>query len=177
MRPRFAPPVLNLRELVTAADLRRLSGDNPGWQFERSAEGKLRLSPTNSRNGLRNVELIAQLVAWNRRVHFGKVFDSSSGFTMPDGAVLSPDGSCIRAERWNGLTAAQQDSYAPLCPDVCIEIASSSDRWPAVCTKIDDYASYGATYALALDPATRQRYERGAPPGGLTLDLDAIFDA
>ncbi len=164
---------------LTVSDeyLVRVSRENPGWQFERSGEGDLIVSPTTSRNGPRNVELSFQLATWNSRMNFGEVFDSSSGFTMPDGAVLSPDGSCIASHRWDALTPEQQDTFAPLCPDVCIEIASKTDSWSKLRRKIDAYAEYGAQYALAVNPLTRQKYERGTLPEGLTLDIEAIFDA
>jgi len=157
--------------------LLRLSRENPGWQFERSSEGSLFVSPTTSLNGPRNVALSVQLSTWSARTNFGKVFDSSSGFTMPDGAVLSPDGSCIRQDRWDGLTPEQQDSYAPVCPDICIEIASKTDSWEKVRDKIDRYVAYGARYALAINPLTREIYERGSAVNGLELDTGAIIDA
>ena len=62
-------------------------------------------------------------------------------------------------------------------PDVAIEVASASDRWLDVVVKIDAYVANGAGYAVAVDPTTRERYERGTPPAGLTLDFDAIIDA
>lgn len=157
--------------------LLRLSRQNPGWQFERSSKGDLIVSPTTSLNGPRNVALSVQLSTWNARTNFGKVFDSSAGFTMPDGAVLSPDGACIRRDRWDALTPEQRDSYAPLCPDVCVEIASKTDSWAKVREKIGRYIEHGAQYALAINPITRQIHELGAPPEGLTLDTDAIIDA
>ncbi len=157
--------------------LRRLSTGNPGWQFERSPEGSLVVSPTTSLNGPRNIALALQLSAWNARTNFGKVFDSSSGFTMPDGAILSPDGSCIQKGRWDGLTPQQKDSFAPLCPDVCIEIASKPDSWKEVRQKIDRYVGYGALYAMAINPLTRDIYERGTAPAELELNTDAIIDA
>ena len=162
---------------VDADYLLRVSGENPGWQFERTPDGSLVVSPTTSLNGPRNIELALQLAAWNTRTNFGKVFDSSSGFTMPDEAILSPDGSCVRRDRWDGLALEQQDSYAPLCPDVCVEIASKTDSWKQVRQKIDRYVGYGAVYAMAINPLTRETYERGSAPTGLELDTDAIIDA
>ena len=47
---------------------------------------------------------------------------------MPDGAILSPDLSWIRRDRWEALTTNQRASYAPIVPDVCIELVSPSDR-------------------------------------------------
>ncbi len=157
--------------------LEALARDNPGWQIEVASDGELLLSPTSSENGPRNTELLVQLQAWNRRTGYGKVFDSSSGFTMPDGAVLSPDASCIPGDVWARLTGEERSGFAPVCPSVCIEIASRSDRWADVTAKIDRYAAYGASYALAIDPQTGAQYTTGQPPQGLFIDVRAVIDA
>jgi Uma2 family endonuclease len=49
-------------------------------------------------------------------------------------------------------------------PDVVIEVASKTDSWFAIKSKIDKYADDGAGYALAVDPQTRETYERGQCP-------------
>jgi Uma2 family endonuclease len=53
-----------------------------------------------------------------------KVFDSSSGFRLPDGSVLSPDASLLRQEHWEALTPEERCGFAPLCPDLAVELAS-----------------------------------------------------
>ena len=59
-----------------------------------------------------------------------KVFDSSTGFLLPDGSVRSPDASLVRLERWQALTAEQRRGFAPLCPDLVVELASPSGASP-----------------------------------------------
>jgi Uma2 family endonuclease len=57
----------------------------------------------------------------------GKGFDSSAGFTLPNGATRfsygdasrTPDASWIKTERWNALTEEEKASFAPICPDAC----------------------------------------------------------
>ncbi len=58
------------------------------------------------------------------------MFDSSSGFRLPDGSVFSPDASLVRLERWHSLSAEQRRGFAPLCPDLVVELASPSDEGP-----------------------------------------------
>jgi Uma2 family endonuclease len=53
------------------------------------------------------------------------VFDSSGGFRLDDGSVLSPAASVLRLERWQALTQEQRRGHSPLCPDLVIELASS----------------------------------------------------
>ena len=42
-----------------------------------------------------------------------KLFDSSTGFRLPDGSVLSPDASVVRLERWQALTPEQRRLFLP----------------------------------------------------------------
>ena len=102
---------VRLPALPSRPQLEALARDNPGWQIEVASDGELLLSPTSSENGPRNTELLVQLEAWNRRTGYGKVFDSSSGFTMPDGAVLSPNASCISGDVWARLTGEERSGF------------------------------------------------------------------
>jgi len=43
--------------------------------------------------------------------------------------------------------------------------------------KIDRSIERGNTYAVAIDPRTREVAERGEAPADLTLDIDPIIDA
>ena len=61
-------------------------------------------------------------------------------------------------------------------PDVAIEVRSDSDRFETAVKKLDVYIERGTSYAVAIDPDTREVVERGTPPPGLVLDFDAIID-
>jgi Uma2 family endonuclease len=65
-----------------------------------------------------------------------KVFGSSSGFRLPDGSVLSPDASLVRLDRWQALTPEQRRGFAPLFPDLVVELASPSDEGPPTLTAL-----------------------------------------
>ena len=82
------------------------------------------MPPTGSRTGWRNSELNYQLVQWAKADGTGLTFDSSTGFTLPDGAKRSPDGAWVRRERWEALSEEEQDEFAPLCPDFVLELRS-----------------------------------------------------
>jgi Uma2 family endonuclease len=60
--------------------------------------------------------LIARLQTWADQQGDWAVFDSSTGFRLPDGSVLSPDASAVRLERWQTLTPEQRRRFPPLCP-------------------------------------------------------------
>jgi Uma2 family endonuclease len=54
------------------------------------------------------------------------VFDSSRGFRLADGSVLSPDAAVLSTERWQALSQEQRRGFPPLCPELVIELASAS---------------------------------------------------
>ena len=83
--------MLDLARPVSEEELRRLSELNPGYQWERSPEGRLWVSPTGGESGRRSLQLAYQLARWNDERGLGVVFDSSTGFKFPDGSILSPD--------------------------------------------------------------------------------------
>lgn len=69
---------------TTIDDLERYSAANPGRQIEREADGTTTMSPTHTAGGRRKSDLNAIPFAWSERIG-GLTFDSSTGFTMPDG--------------------------------------------------------------------------------------------
>ena len=87
------------------------------------------------------------------------MFDSSSGFRLPDGSVLSPDASVVRLERWQALSAEQRRGFPPLCPDLVVELASASDGGPrgaeALRRKLAAYQANGARLGWLLFPDER----------------------
>lgn len=59
-----------------------------------------------------------------------QLFDSSTGFRLPDGSVLSLDTALVSQKRWQALTAEQRRGFPPLCPDLVVELASAGDEGP-----------------------------------------------
>jgi len=121
--------------------------------LELAADGHLIvMTPTGSETGARNSTLLILLGLSVRASGLPlKLFDSSSGFCLPDGSVLSPDASLVRQERWQALTPEQRRGFAPLCPDVVVELASPSDLGPrglsALRRKMAAYQANGANWA------------------------------
>lgn len=78
----------------------RLCRHNPDTKFERNAEGEMIVtSPTGGETGKRNAKLIARLIIWNERTKLGGVFDSSTGYKLPNGVNRSPDVSWVERKR------------------------------------------------------------------------------
>lgn len=135
----------------------QLCQDNPELKLERTAKGALVLmSPTGGETGKRNSDLIIELGLWNRQTKLGVVFDSSTGFKLPNGADRSPDAAWIPQERWDSLTAEQRKRFLPLCPNFLIELLSPTDTWEAGEAKMREYQENGNCLGWLIDPATRR---------------------
>ena len=128
---------------------------NRDQKFERRADGTIELlTMTGGTTGARNSELITDLTVWNRQKRTGLVFDSSTGFRLPNGAVRSPDAAWVRAEVWQAQSAEQQEKFPPLCPDFVVELLSPSDSLPEIVLKMQEYIANGCRLAWLIDPKT-----------------------
>jgi Uma2 family endonuclease len=129
---------------------------NRDLRIERSATGDvIIMPPAFSDTGNRNTKISQQLANWSDQDGTGETFDSSSGFTLPNGATRSPDAAWIKLERWDALSEAQKASFAPICPDFVIELRSSSDTLASLQTKMQEYIANGSMLGWLIDRKTR----------------------
>ena len=183
---------LTLSHKVTDDEFLELAERNPGYQFERNAKGELVVTPAGMESGRASGEILVQLGLWNRNARGGVVLDSSTGFRLPDGALLSPDASWVRRDRWDALTSEQRKRFGPLCPDVVFEILSESNTLVDLREKTRAYLANGAQIAVLIDPSERtvEVYRPGREPEiqrspeagaldpelpGFMLDLEPVF--
>ncbi|MDZ7964010.1 MAG: Uma2 family endonuclease [Nostoc sp. DedSLP03] len=132
---------------------------NRDLRIERTANGEvIIMPPAFSDTGNRNFNIAAQLGYWTEQDGTGIGFDSSTGFTLPNGAIRSPNASWIELERWNALTDAQKASFAPICPCFVIELRSSSDRPIKLQEKMQEYIDNGASLGWLIDRQNRKVY-------------------
>jgi Uma2 family endonuclease len=130
---------------------------NRDLRIERTVNGKVIVtSPAFSDTGNRNIKIAQQLANWAEQDGTGEPFDSSAGFTLPNGATRSPDASWIKLERWNALSEEQKASFAPICPDFVIELRSSSDTLSSLQNKMQEYIDNGASLGLLIDRKNRK---------------------
>ncbi|WP_044206667.1 Uma2 family endonuclease [Coleofasciculus chthonoplastes] len=128
---------------------------NEEHRMELTAEGDLIIMPpTGGESGIRNSDLNADLVIWNRQTRLGYVFDSSTIFKLPNGAKRSPDVSWVIRERWEALSAEDRRRFPPLCPDFVIELRSETDSLPPLQRKMEEYLANGLRLGWLLDPQT-----------------------
>jgi Uma2 family endonuclease len=205
------PPGLEPAPLLLPWDLRltpeqfeRVCQVNPEAVLELTAEGLLIvMTPTGGETSSRNGQLLYQLQVFCRRHKGWRLFDSSGGFRLPDGSVLSPDAALVLEDRWQTLSPEQRRSFPPLCPDLVIELASTNGASPseegprgitALRRKMEQYQANGARLGwLLLTQERAVEIWRGGQQGmaerldnasrvegseleeGLGLDLEEIW--
>lgn len=157
----LAPLLLPEAMRLTPEQFEEVCAANPEAVLELDADGRLiTMTPTGSETGARSGNLLIALGLAVRRLGLPcKVFDSSTGFLLPDGSVRSPDASLVRLERWQALTAEQRRGFAPLCPDLVVELASPTDEGPrgvsSLRRKMASYQANGALLGWLLLPEQR----------------------
>jgi Uma2 family endonuclease len=162
LEPDGMPPLLLPLDLRLSPEQFALVCEaNPDAVLELAADGQVMLmTPTGGETGARNHSLSLALGLAARRCAVPlKLFDSSSGFRLPDGSVLSPDAAAVGLERWQALTPEQRRRFPPLCPDLVVELVSSSDAGPrgaeALRRKMARYRANGARLGWLLFPEER----------------------
>jgi len=161
---------------LTPEAFEQLCQANPEAVLELAADGHLiAMTPTGGDTGARSGELFFQIKSWARAQGGWMAFDSSTGFRLPDDAVLSTDASLVALERWQALTAEQRRRIPPLCPDLVVGLASPngaspSDAGPrgltALRRKMAAYQSNGARLGWLLIPQERAVEVWGQRDGG-----------
>ncbi len=131
--------------------------ENRDLHFERNANGQIIfIMPTGGRTGYYNTQIITDLNIWNRITKRGVVFDSSTGFRLPNTATRSPDASWVSREKWDALTEEEKSKFPPLCPDFVVELASESDTAAGLKDKMEEYKVNGCRLGWLIAPAERK---------------------
>ena len=133
-----------------------LCSANRDMRFERSADGELIImAPTGWGTGNKNAELGVDLGIWNRQARLGKVFDSSTGFKLPNGSDRSPDASWVSQDRLEALNP-DPAKFLPLAPDFVAELRSQSDTLKPLQTKMQEYIDNGVRLGWLIDPKNQR---------------------
>ncbi len=141
---------------VSHEQFKELANVNRDLRLERTATGELIvMPPTGSETGNRNLDIEGQLWLWNRKTKLGVVFNSSTGFHLPNGANRSPDASWVKLERWVALTLEEKEGFAPLCPDFVVELRSPSDSMETLRAKMREYMENQARLGWLIDRKNR----------------------
>lgn len=156
VRPAVSVPV---EEPVpySSADFERVAAIYPDLRIEMTQEGELILMPpTFTRTGMKNFKLTVRFGVWSEANELGIGSDSSTIFTLPNGAKRSPDLSWVKKSRWDALTEEEQKDFALICPDFVAELRSSTDRLSAIQKKMREYIDNGAQLGWLIDTQSRR---------------------
>lgn len=130
---------------------------NPDARIERERDGEIIIMPPAfSETGGMNMSLSMIIGIWARKDGTGRAFDSSTGFTLPNRALRSPDASWISNERWSHLSDEDRAGFARACPDFVVELRSQSDTIRKLRSKMTEYIDNGALLGWLIDPLERR---------------------
>lgn len=150
--------ILNIKNVELSDDqFYQLCQINEYYKFEQTAKDELIiLPPSNLITGNREAELNGNLMIWNRQTKLGKVFSSSTVFTLPNGGKRSPDVAWIANERWDSLTIQEKEKFAKICPDFVIELRYRTDSLSQLQEKMQEYLNSGLRLGWLIDPQNQQ---------------------
>ena len=152
---------------ISFHDVERLQALYPDRQIE-LREGKLIImSPSDSVSGEVGARFSMLLRTWVYTHNLGRILDSSTGFRLPNGDLLSPDVSFVSRERLKH----NPRTYLSVVPELIMEIKSSRDRLRELEEKIALFLDQGVQVGLLIDPDTHtMRVYRSS---GLSKDAES----
>ena len=144
---------------LTEKQFEELCRNNRDLKFEMSAKGELIIvPPTSPESGWRNSDLTTEVNLWSRKDNTGIVFDSSTTFTLPNGAKRSPDVSWMTKEKWESITPSERRKFSRVVPDFVIELLSPTDNLSDTQAKMKEYIENGVRLGWLVDPAAQKVY-------------------
>ncbi len=173
-------------------EFEQLCQDNPELRLELSATGELiAMTPAALESSGKNFDLAAQVAYWNLKTKQGRGFDSSGGFTLPSGAVKSPDVTWIQNSKLVNLSF--DVTFPIVVPDFVIELRSKTDNLKTLQAKMLEYQANGVRLGWLINSQNNeveiyrlgQEVEVLQSPrtlsgedvlAGFILDLSSIFD-
>jgi Uma2 family endonuclease len=151
--------LLGIRHPVTPQQFEQFCSEYRDLRLELTSTGDLIvMPPAGPLTSRRNFDLTYQLGAWCREHDSGVCFGPDAGFTLPNGAIRSPDASWIKREKWDHLTQQQKNSFSSTCPDFAVELRSPSDSLKQLRLKMFEYLENGTSLAWLIDPSKRTVY-------------------
>lgn len=152
-------PIKGLADKLTDEEFSEFCAANRDYRIEKDKNGNIIfMSPVHVDSGFYEGEVFAALKAWNKKSKTGVAFSASTGFTLPNTAVRSPDASWLSMEKWKALTDKEKRSFAPVCPEFVVEIRSKSDILKEVKEKMIEWIENGAALGWLIDVKTQKTH-------------------
>ena len=136
---------------MTEADL--LAAPDDGFRRELVDGEIVVMSPAGTLHGQVILRLTARLWAHVEERVLGYVFESSTGFRLPNGNVRSPDLAFTARER---MALDDIDGFCDVVPDLAVEVLSPSDSKRQVLEKVGEYLDAGVRLVWVIDPRARK---------------------
>ena len=155
----YIPPELIGVTQMTLEQFEQVCREYRKLRLELTSTGELIvMPPTGALTGMRNADLIYQLMAWTMKDATGVCFGNTAGFILPNNAIRSPDASWMRRERWDTLSDEQKQRFSLIWPDFVVELRSRTDRLSDLLSKMEEYIANGVSLGWLIDPSTRRVY-------------------
>ena len=137
-------------------------------------DGRLIVAPAGSEHGGVSSAILAPLFSFVRAQRLGWVFDSSTGFYMRSGDLLSPDVAFVAAARLKGMKRLPRKFFQG-SPDLVAEVLSPNDKPHEIERKMTEYFASDTKLAWLVDPAAQTVTPyRGARPVRVLSGQDVL---
>ncbi|MEO8109859.1 MAG: Uma2 family endonuclease [Ginsengibacter sp.] len=108
--------------------------------------------PTYTFEGIFRGKISCALGLWNGKQNSGVCFDSSTGFTLPDDSVRSPDASWMSNKKYAHISDDEKQKFAHVCPDFVFELKSPSDNLKYLTDKMRKWIENGCALGWLVNP-------------------------
>lgn len=163
-------PTLTRSENLTESQLLSL----PHIGKAEMIDGRLIVAPAGFEHGDIASTLLAALYSYVRQHRLGRVVDSSTGFWMRSGDLLSPDVAFVAAARLRGMKRLPR-KFFPGSPDLLAEVLSPNDKPHEIERKMIEYFASDTKLAWLVDPVSRTvTLYHDARPGRVLSGSDVL---
>jgi Uma2 family endonuclease len=117
-------------------------------------DGRIIVSPAGYEHGGISMLLGSRLFLYAQSHRLGHVTDSSTGFWMKSGNLLSPDVSFVAKDRLRGMKGGMPRRFFCGSPDLVAEVLSPNDKPNEIERKLCEYFETDTRLAWIIDPVT-----------------------
>lgn len=147
------PVLIRPAHPMTDEEFMAFAAQNESYRMEREPNGDLVvMTPAGLGTGNKNSRINRWLDTWADEDGRGLSFDSNTGFTMPSGAIRSPDASWLSQAKYDLLSPQEREQFSRVCPEFVIELRSPSDNLTVLKRKMEEWIENGVVLAWLVDP-------------------------